>query len=339
MFRLKGNVRILIFFVALIAVFFLFSYRLPFYIHQPGHADPLNPIVEVDGGHESEGEMYLVTIQGGRATPFTYLTAQFRKYFDVLPINEVVPEDMTDAEYHELQLMMMESSQEASMVVAYEAAGETIDIEYKGVYVVSVVEGMPADGILQSGDEIIEIDGKEINESEDLIDYVTSKTAGDAVRLTIERDEQTMEEEIALAELEDLDGQPGIGIQLVTNRQVTVSPDLTFSSGSIGGPSAGLMFSLEIYDQLTTEDITKGYQIAGTGEVDYQGNVGRIGGVDKKVIAADRTGCDIFFAPNEGGREGSNYQVAKETAEDIGTDMEIVPVDTFEEALEYLAGL
>src|SRR5699024_769198 len=104
----------------------------------------------------------------------------------------------------------------------------------------------------------------------------------------------------------------------------------------IGGPSAGLMFSLEIYDQLTEEDLTKGYEIAGTGQVDYDGNVLPIGGIDKKVIAADKAECDIFFDPNEHGMPDSNYQTAKETGEEIGTDMKIVPVDDFEEALSYI---
>ncbi|MFD2656249.1 SepM family pheromone-processing serine protease [Gracilibacillus thailandensis] len=339
MFQTKSKARIIGFFVALIIIFLLFSYQLPYYIHKPGHADPLNPVVEVDGASESEGDMHLVTIQGGRATPFQYMMALWRDYYDILPVEEVLVDGMTDEEYRQLQLMMMESSQEASTVVAYEAANKEINIDYQGIYVVSVVEDMPADGILQSADEIIEIDGQMINEAEDLIDYVTTKNVGDSVSLTVKRNEETFETDLTLEALEALDGQPGIGIQLVTNRHVTVSPELTFSSGEIGGPSAGLMFSLEIYDQLTPEDITKGYQIAGTGEIDYQGNVGRIGGIDKKVVAADREGCDIFFAPNENGREDSNYQVAKQVAEDIGTDMEIIPVDTFDDALDYLENL
>src|SRR5690625_671887 len=96
------------------------------------------------------------------------------------------------------------------------------------------------------------------------------------------------------------------------------------------------MFALEIYDQLIEEDLTKGYQIIGTGALDYNGNVLRIGGIDKKVVAADKAGCEIFFAPYEDGADDSNYELAKKTAEDIGTEMEIVPVDTFQEAVTYL---
>ncbi|WP_337020362.1 PDZ domain-containing protein, partial [Oceanobacillus massiliensis] len=204
------------------------------------------------------------------------------------------------------------------------------------VYVVSVVEGMPAEGKLETGDRIVGIDGKEIHEAADLIEYVETKQAQDKIEIDFVRGEETMNVAITLEEFSDLENKVGIGISLVTDRSVTVDPPIDFSSGNIGGPSAGLMFSLEIYDQLTEEDITKGKEIAGTGEVDYEGNVLRIGGIDKKIVAADKEGIDIFFAPNENGAEESNYEIALETAEEIGTDMEIVPVNTFEDALSYL---
>ncbi|WP_347177868.1 S16 family serine protease [Sporosarcina thermotolerans] len=70
-------------------------------------------------------------------------------------------------------------------------------------------------------------------------------------------------------------------------------------TAEIGGPSAGLMFTLQIMNQLMDEDLTKGYNIAGTGEMLADGTVGRIGGADFKVIAADREGIEIFFAPDD----------------------------------------
>src|SRR5699024_5470026 len=120
---------------------------------------------------------------------------------------------------------------------------------------------------------------------------------------------------------------------------IEVDPPLDIRSGDIGGPSAGLMFSLEIYNQLTEKDITKGYNIAGIGAIDSEGNVKRIGSIDKKVVAADEEGVEIFFAPNEQGVKGSNYREAKQAAEKVGTSMKIVPVDTFDDALEYLEKL
>ncbi|MCG3420475.1 SepM family pheromone-processing serine protease [Oceanobacillus jordanicus] len=325
--------------IVVIIAYFIAAFKLPFYIYKPGGADALNPIVSVEEGYQSEGDMHLVTVSGGQATPIQYVWAKLLPHHQILPIEEVRPEGISDDEYMHAQLQMMENSQEASTVVAYEAADKEITIDYNGVYVVSVVEGMPAEGKLAMGDRIIGIDGVDVKEADDLISYVESKNADETIEVEFVRDEETQFEEIQLQTFADTENKIGIGIQLVTDRSVSVDPTIEFSSGSIGGPSAGLMFSLEIYDQLTEEDITKGYEIAGTGEIDYDGTVYRIGGIDKKVVAADNEGVDIFFAPNEEGREDSNYQVASETAEEIGTDMKVVPIDTFEDALDYLEKL
>lgn len=325
--------------IVIIASYFLVAYKLPFYIYKPGGADALNPIVQVEDGFESQGDMHLVTVRGGQATPIQYFWAKLMPHQETLPLSHVFPEGITEDEYFHAQLQVMENSQEAATVVAYEAANKDITIAYEGVYIVSVVENMPAEGHLEVGDQIIEIDGKNVEQADDLIAYIKDKQADDKVKLTIVRDDKELRKEILLKEFDDIDNRIGMGVSLVTDRHVTVSPKVNFSSGNIGGPSAGLMFSLEIYDQLTEEDLTKGFDIAGTGEVDYNGNVLRIGGIDKKVIAADREGCDIFFAPNEGGAEDSNYRLAKKTANEIGTEMEIVPVDTFDDALDYLQSL
>ena len=128
----------------------------------------------------------------------------------------------------------------------------------------------------------------------------------------------------------------GIGVSLFTDRHVKVSPSVKVDIENIGGPSAGLMMSLEIYNQLTKEDETHGYAIAGTGTIDADGTVGPIGGIDQKVVAADKAGKDIFFAPNDKGDPNSDYKNAVKTAKDIKSDMKIVPVDTMQDALNYL---
>lgn len=325
--------------IIIVVTFFMATYQLPYYIYKPGNADDLTPIVEVAGGYESEGEMHLVTVSGLQATPLQFIVAKLTKYNEVLPLEEVRPAGISDEDYMHAQLQMMENSQESSVVVAYEEARKEIEIEYSGVYVVSVVDGMPAYDILKMGDRITGIDDQVIKEASDLIKYIETKQAEDIVSLNIERDESILTEKVTLKEFKDTKGKVGLGIELVTDRSVKVDPEVTFSSGKIGGPSAGLMFALEIYDQLTEKDITKGLQVIGTGTLDYDGKVGRIGGIDKKVIAADKAGGDIFFAPFEDGAEDSNYEVAKKTAEDIKSDMKIVPVDTFEEALLFLEGL
>ena len=335
-FSKKSIVFYVIFFIAF---YFFITYELPYYIQRPGNTEPLKPIVEVSGGYPSEGEMHLVTVSGLHATPFQYILAKVLPHNDVRPLNEVIPEGITPDDYMHAQLQVMESSQEASLVVAFEAAGKDIVIDYVGVYVVNVVEDMPSYGKLEVGDRIVEIDGQEIKEASDLVDYVQTKRAGDTIKVVGFRNNEPFEQEITLDYFPDDPEKVGIGISLVTDREITVHPNVKFSSGKIGGPSAGLMFALEIYDQLTEEDITKGYNIAGTGEIDYEGNVSRIGGVDKKVVSAEKEGMDIFFVPYEGGKANSNYEEAKRKAEEINANMKIVPVDTFYDALNYLKEL
>lgn len=315
------------------------AFPLPFYIYKPGSADPLNPVVQVDKGYESNGEIHLVTVRGGQATPLQYLWSKFQSYHDIERMENVFPEGYDRERYLQAQLQLMENSQEASTIVAYEAAEKEINISYQGVYVVDVLPGMPAEEVLLIGDKIIAVDNQKVTDANSLIALVNQYEVGEQISVTVERDEILFDEYLELTPFPDNPDHFGIGIHLVTNRVVTVEQTLEFSSGNIGGPSAGLMLALEIYDQLTETDLTRGYQIVGTGELNYQGDVLRIGGVDKKVVAADRSGGDVFFVPHEKGAPNSNYQLAKETADAIGTTMKIVPVDTFAEALEYLESL
>ena len=330
---------ILVLVVTLAVAFFLSFYKLDYYIYQPGDIRALDGGVKVENGSKSEGEMNLVTVRGGQATPIFYLMAKIRPYFEIYDLEDVRPEGISQDEYMEAQLHFMENSQEAATMVAFQAADEDLTINYQGAYVGLVMEDMPAEGILKSGDQIVEVEGERVNSAEEVIELTSKKSIGDQLHLTISREEEEMDLQIELASLGETPDRPGIGISLVTDREIVHDREVTYDSGRIGGPSAGLIFSLEVYDQLVDEDITKGYQIVATGEIDYDGNVHPIGGIDKKVVAADDAGADIFLAPNEGGKEGSNYEVAKQTAEDIETDMKVIPIDEFQDAVDYLEGL
>jgi Lon-like protease len=195
---------------------------------------------------------------------------------------------------------------------------------------------MPADGKLRSGDRITKVDGQEFPSSENFIEYVGKKEAGDKVELTINREDKTKTVKVSVEPFKDDPKKIGLGISLVDDKEISVNPKVTVKTDEIGGPSAGLMFSLEIYDQLMEEDYTKGYKIAGTGTIDSKGSVGPIGGIDQKVVAADKAGAEIFFAPNEKGGKGSNYKLAVKTARAIDSKMKIVPVDVIDDAINYL---
>ncbi|WP_079508328.1 SepM family pheromone-processing serine protease [Mesobacillus jeotgali] len=314
-------------------------YYLPYYVTKPGMAKELEPIVEVEDGYDEEGNFMLTTVRMGRANIYAYIIAKFSKYQELYPVEEIRAENESDEEYNIRQLHMMDNSKTAAIEVAYEKAGKQVDYTYKGVYVLRTMEGMPADGKLMPGDLVFKVDGNPFNSSEEFIKYISSKKPGDIVELDYKRNGKANKVQIPLKELDDGSNRPVVGIQLVDDKEIEVEPDVTVQSDEIGGPSAGLMFSLEIYNQLNEEDLTKGYQIAGTGTMSPDGTIGRIGGIQQKVVAADKAGAEIFLAPFEKGVKGSNYEEALIAAKDIKTKMKIVPVDTFDEAVSYLENL
>jgi PDZ domain-containing protein len=332
-----------IFFI--IVLLFLHFYQLPYYYSQPGGAKVLNDVIDVEDGYtEEEGSLMLTTVQMGKANIFFYAWAQMSPYRILYPEEQLRYEGETDEEYQHRQLMAMTSSQEVAKIVAYEAAGKMVEYEHEGVLVTTLIEGMPAYGVLKPGDHIIEVNGEQVHTAEQLIEKLQGMDESDTVQITINREGETQVVELGFTAFPKGINAPadrvGIGISApVTDREVTFTPGVSIDTSQIGGPSAGLMFSLEIYNQLLETDITKGYDIAGTGTINEAGEVGRIGGANQKVVAADKAGADYFFAPNEGGASQSNYQEALEAAKDIGTNMKIIPIDTFDEALNFLQSL
>ena len=328
--------------LSILAAFIIIAsalYYLPYYVSKPGMAKELEPIIEVEGGYEEEGSFMLTTVRMGRANIYAYVIAKFSKYQELYPVEDIRSENETDEEYTIRQLHMMDGSKSSAIEVAYKKAGIPVHYDYKGVYVLRVMPDMPAEGKLTPGDHIFEVDGKTFESSNEFIEYVSSKKAGDVIQLAYNRNGSTDKVDVPLKAFENGSNRAGVGIELVDDKEINVDPKVIVQSDEIGGPSAGLMFSLEIYNQLTKEDLTKGYEIAGTGTLTPDGTVGRIGGIQQKIVAADKAGAELFFAPFEKGAEGSNYDEALIAAKDIKTKMKIIPVDTFDEAVAYLEKL
>jgi Lon-like protease len=314
-------------------------YSLPYYVSKPGMAKELAPIISVEGGDKDEGNFMLTTVRMGRANIYSYLQARVRKYEELYPLELIFNKKETEEEYNARQLHLMAGSKLNAIEVAYRKAGLPVNYKYKGIYVVQVIPKMPADGKLRAGDRIFKVDGQQLSSSEKFIDYVGKKKAGEKVTLTYLRNNSTKTVTLPLEQFEEDPKRAGIGISLVDDKEIIVKPEVKVKTDDIGGPSAGFMFSLEIYNQLAPGDLTKGYQIAGTGTIEVDGTIGPIGGIEQKIVAADKAGADIFLAPNEKGVKNSNYQDAVKTAKDIKTKMKIVPVDTFDEAVSYLEKL
>lgn len=327
---------------ALLLAFLLAFLPIPYYFTQPGDAKELTPIIEVIDGNQAEGSFMLTTVLVGKANAAKYLWAKVSEYREVYPEEHIRGSDETEEEYQSRQLQLMQSSQHAATIVAYKEADKEIEITNKGVFITGVISGMPAAELLKVGDLITELNGKEIKTAEELVERLKKYKANDEVDLTVVRDSEEEKVSIQLKSFpeklinKDEEERAGIGITYpVTYTEIETNPKLKIDTNQIGGPSAGLMFTLEIYNQLTETDWTKGYQIAGTGTMNEKGEVGPIGGIKQKVVAADNAEAEVFFAPVS----ADNYKDAKDAADDINTEMKIVPVKTFKDALNYLKDL
>jgi Lon-like protease len=339
--------------IALTVVLLIFAAAallpLDLYIQKPGGAYELEPLVEVKGGDsDDEGTLSLMTIALSKATPLTYAFSSLMDSRKIMKAGQVRRHGETEEEYNLRQLQLMEDSQINAIYVAYNRARKPVTLETEGVLVLDVVEGSAADGILKAGDLITGVGEEQVDSSEGFAETMASVSEGNAVRLTVLRDDEEISEEISPGTIPGTGGRKGLGVSYTAKRIIETDPEVEIETEDIGGPSAGLMFTLEIMNQLLDEDLTKGHRVAGTGEMNEDGTVGRIGGIDFKVMAADREGIEIFFAPDDEITDEmreripdirSNYETAAETAEKIGTDMKIVPVKTIDDALEYLETL
>ncbi|MCM3736911.1 PDZ domain-containing protein [Bacillus cytotoxicus] len=309
---------------------------LPYYITKPGLAEKLEPYVKVEGGNKEKGDFMLVTVSMGRANVVNYLSAKFNKYDEIFKKEEILRKGESDEEYQFRQVYAMKESQDAAIYNAYKRANAHVTFENQGVLVVGFADNMPAAEKLKLGDRILAVDGQSLQTSEQFIEYMKTKKHNEEVSIKYVRENKEKEDKFVLKPIPGDKSRAGIGVSIITDKKLTVSPNVKIDAHKIGGPSAGLMFTLEIYNQLVKEDITKGHEIAGTGTINEKGEVGPIGGISQKVVAAHNAGAEVFFAPNENGKENSNYKEAVKTAKDINTKMKIIPVNTLDDALMYL---
>lgn len=336
--------------VVLCILYFLAFYKLDYYIMKPGSAYDVSEFVNVtDGDIDDVGEFSLMTVTMGPATPLTYIMAKFKEYEEILKLEEVFYEEEDEEEYNARQLSYMSESQFNALYVAFKKTNLPYTVSYNGLKVLNVLKDGAAYGKIKTNDEIVEIDGQVIKKAEDLTKYLDEKKENDIVKVVLKRDGELKDVEVSLKPIpKDKNKKIGLGITYYEKKSIQTEPRVKIDTEKIGGPSAGLMMTLEILNQLLDEDIAKGYDIAGTGEIHEDGTVGRIGGVEKKVVAAHNSDKEIFFVPDDeidpeilkkNPDLKSNYDSAFETAKKIGTDMKIVPVKTIDDALSYLESL
>lgn len=312
--------------------FAAFSLPLPiFYAYEPGPVRDVEKLVEVSGRrtYSSEGSLYLTTVSIDLDVTFSeWVSAVFNKKIEIVSRDSVTGgQSFNDLENQ--QKLEMEQSKQAASEVALGALGFGKP-KGDGAEVVQPIEGSPADGVIQAKDLIVAVDGHKVATTCDASEAIAGHQPGDPIELTLKRAGDTETVEIEAGDNPSQPGSAFVGVFMKTaNYSYGPGDDVRFKTGNIAGPSAGLMFTLGLYDQLTPEDLTHGELIAGTGTIGCGGLVGPIGGIQQKVAGAEAEGATIFLAPADNAAD----------ARAVAGDITIVPVKTFDDAVTYLEDL
>ncbi len=287
--------------------------------------------ISADGIDQPEGSILFTTVQLDTSiSVFDWLNGELDDDIDLRPRSEVIG-DQSDAVRRERNLEMMRVSKDAAVVAALHHLG--IDVfEETGLGIDTVLDDGPADGLLVAGDVIIAVDGTPITGFESLQNELADKSPGQVGTITVENIDtlETRDVELAWGDHPERPGDAYIGINIVPRQEELPLPfDVDIDSGNIGGPSAGLAFTLTILDLLTEGELTGGRNVAVTGTISADGTVGPVGGSGQKAAAARDAGAVAFIVP---------LAMVDEASPHAG-DMPVIGVASLDDALDALAEL
>lgn len=316
------------FLLFLIAFALFTNLRLPYLIEAPGGSIPLYDRVKIDGAYDAKGSFSMAYVTMVRGTPASLLVGAIRKDWDIIKYDDVTLENEDYEESVNRDKLYLKESIANATIAAYRAADKKLEIKSANNEVVYI--SSEANTSLELDDKILYVNGERCNTLEEMKEVIKDMNAGDLVDFIVLRDDKEVE---ASATLYDTSDGVKVGIITVTNYEYESDPRIkvTFKE-SESGPSGGLMTALEIYNQLTPNDLTDGKDIIGTGTIDVNGNVGEIGGVKYKLAGAVKKKADIFLCPM------GNLEEALAVKEEFGYTIKVKGISTLEEAIKYLEG-
>ena len=312
--------------------------RLPYYVLSPGSSRPTEGLITVSGAEtfENEGAIDFLTVSLRQATPIEALAAWVNPDLELTPEEKILGSQTPD-ENRELNIRMMTNSKDAAQYQALTRLGYTIETTGTGAVIATVVAGGPSADLLVPGDVITSVNGRAISFSQQLIDAVSSTRPGSLMTLAVEpfdasrADARPAREVQVVVGARESDPSKGfLGVSTFTRDLSFNFPvQITIDSGRVGGPSAGLAFTLGILDVMTPGSLTGGLTISSTGTMALDGTVGPIGGVHQKVMASRRAGVDLMFVPASEIDEARKY----------AGGLRVEPVETLDQALAILTSV
>lgn len=317
----------------LLAVTFLILVRIPSgqYILLPDIAHPVAPLVRVHGAHAATGPgaIYFLDVIERRASEFDVLFPWINSDATFEPANDVVPPCSTEQQALDVQQQEMSFSQRVAATVALRRLGYHVVVHPQGVLVSQLIAGTNAPCNLQPMDTIVAVDGTPTLTIAALHAALAHVKPGAVVALRIHRGGRDLTVRIRTVAVPQDPGQALVGIAPGQAATFKLPVRVSIDAGNVGGPSAGLAFALEVMQKLG-RDVTHGYQVAATGEIELNGAVGPIGGVRQKVVDASKAKVDVLLVP-----AGENAKTARHYARHL----KVIAVRTFAGALQALATL
>jgi Lon-like protease len=332
----RASVGIIAMFVGIVLVAVMGMVHLPYAILQPGpvtntlgNGSGSLPLITVAGNptYPTTGALDFTTVAvlGGPTNPvnaWEWISGSLDKTDAVVPEDEIFPKGVTSKQVDQQSATEMADSQQEAIAVALRALGQTVP---EVVSVGALIQDSAAKGALRAGDIIISIDGKSITTPDAVRAAIRAHKPGQSVTFTVRR---AGKEQVVTVKTANVSGNAVVGVLLKTEFVFPVK--VSINAGDVGGPSAGLMFSLAVYDKLTPGPLTAGAQIAGTGTIDSAGNVGPIGGIRQKLVGAKRGGAAWFLAPADNCNEVVGH---------VPDGLRVVKVATFTQAREAVEAI
>ena len=280
-----------------------------------------------------EGNLFQLTVRRDEANALIYAWSLLNDSYDLYPREVILPDGVTPQELSEISIQNMRTSENVAIAVALKNLGYEIDTRGDGVAVVGLLDDSPVKDKLKKGDLLNSINNIEIFSATEFISTLRTYSIGETVSIGLLREvdgaKEQMYIETTLIEHVEYKGEPMVGFLATTvNERFDFPFKIDIKTGNVGGPSAGLMMALNVYNNLIPEDITKSMIVAGTGTIEIDGSVGPVGGIKQKIIAAKRAGAELILVPV------ANF----EEAQPLETDKtSIVAVDSFDEALSVIS--
>lgn len=296
----------------------------PYSLILPGSAIDVRTLLTV-AGHRPPREQYYMTdvTLSERVAPIVLLE-KFLPGTRVVRTSDIVPQGVSLVQFDDIMRHEMDESQSISAYVAERAANLPVQAPSSRVAIVKFEPTSQAGKVLKPGDILRSINGQPVQTTINVQNAIFKLKPGAAVEVTFVRDGKVQHGRVNTMFWK---GKTRLGVYLIAEfeKLPALPVPVTFKKFNVSGSSGGLMFALDIYRTLRPDGTLKATHIAGTGTIDYNGIVGPIEGAPQKLIAARREGATVFFVPRE------NY------ADVAGiTDLKIIPVHTFKEALTAL---